>query len=171
MRKIPLTAIINGRKQVSGYALVDDEDYSRVMEYKWHKNIAPHAVYARGNEWTGKGWRGIKMHRLILGLKTGDPRLVDHIDHDGLNNQKSNLRICDKSTNAMNQKIRKSNVSGFKGVFLDKRARGKGNDRRWMAFIGVGKRLHFLGRFSTPEEASKARREAAQKMHGEFAHD
>ena len=119
--------------------------------------------YARTNVRRADGSKtAIKMHRLILGLT--DPRVhVDHIDGNGLNNRRENLRTCNRSENMSNRRKHKNNTSGYKGVCWDNQ------HGRWRADIKLnGKRKH-LGLFTNPEEAYQAYCAAAIKMHGEYA--
>lgn len=99
------------------------------------------------------------MHRMLCG--TGS-EVIDHIDGNGLNNQRSNLRPCTQSQNLANMRLSKHNTSGYKGVC--KTSRGT-----FHAGIYVNnKRIH-IGVFKTPIEAALAYNKAAQKYHGNFA--
>lgn len=111
MKKIPLT-----KGQV---ALVDDEDYEMVSRYKWYTQDINKTLYAQRMIVTkGTGKRvTMFMHRLIMNTPQGMD--TDHIDRNGLNNQKSNLRICTRTQNLLNRGMLKSNTSGYKGVYLD----------------------------------------------------
>jgi hypothetical protein len=158
MIEIPLT-----QGQV---ALIDDEDFDLVRQYKWFADFAKNTqgFYARANSPTVNGKRkGIRMHRLILGIT--DPRvLCDHIDHNGLNNQRNNIRVCTYQENRCNAPKPCSNTSGYKGVVWH------GCRKKWRATIKIEGRRVSLGLFKTPEEAHAAYCEAAVRYHGEFAH-
>lgn len=110
---------------------------------------------------TGGGKPLKKLHRMVIAAETG--REVDHIDGNPSNNCLSNLRLCDRAGNNRNQRIRKDNTSGFKGVCWHK-VTGK-----WAATIMADKMARHIGLFSTPEEAAAAYNEMAIKYHGEFA--
>jgi hypothetical protein len=99
------------------------------------------------------------MHRVILGLADGDPTQVDHRNHDGLDNRRSNLRTATPPQNNGNQLKRKGTTSKYKGV-----SRYKG--RRWRAAI---QRRH-LGIFGSEEAAATAYNVAASEVFGEYAH-
>ena len=154
MREIPLT---QGR-----VALVDNADYEWLSQYKWtwvdadsRKGYATH--YYR----TGKRVSAISMHRLIM--EPPDGLQVDHINGDGLDNRRENLRLCTQGQNLRNQVGRQNRVSEWKGVVLHKPS-GK-----WMAQIGIDRRKIYLGYYETPELAALAYNEAALKYHGDFA--
>lgn len=107
-----------------------------------------------------------RAHRLAFLLVYGEPvpDELDHIDGDRLNNRIDNLRSATRSQNNANANPRASR-SGTKGVF-------KFHDGRWRASVVHNGRNHYLGTFSTLEEASEARRIAAERIHGQFArHD
>ena len=156
MIEIPLT-----QGQV---ALVDNCDYQTVAPFKWcAHNKRRKTFYAVGTESIGDGtFRTIKMHRVILGVT--DPAVwVDHIDGNGLNNCRSNLRICTRGQNQRNRPANRNNKSGYKGVFACKRS------GRWIAKIMCDRKAIHIGRFDTPEDAHAAYVQAAQSLHKEFS--
>lgn len=139
-------------------AMVDDEDYEMVNEYKWHYHHDSYAV----TTWSKVAGRVkfLLMHRLILGeLVRG--KVTDHINGNGLDNRRENLRVCSQSENTCNQKQSKSNTSGYKGVFLQ--------GKKWKTQIRINGKTHYIGYFSDKIEAARAYNEAAKKYHGEFA--
>lgn len=147
-------------------ALVDDEDFERISIHKWqafnsHKYRGGQYFIARHHATNGH----IMMHRLIAGLNFKDKNLVvDHINHNTLDNRKSNLRVCTKADNSRNCILPKHNTSGFKGVWQDKR---NGTWKACLSILGCNKHV---GTFFTKEEAARAYDEAAKKHYGEFAY-
>lgn len=138
-------------------ALVDDEDYLPVSQFKWYAAITKGKWYVLSL--TGHVHR--KIHRFIM---NAPPHLdVDHRDGNGLNNQRYNLRICARSGNSMNRSKPNNNTSGFKGVSWHK------DRNRYQAAIGLNGRLIYLGLFSDPVEGARAYDLAAVQYHGEFA--
>jgi hypothetical protein len=102
----------------------------------------------------------VRLHRLIMDAAIGD--IIDHIDGDGLNNAKSNLRFVTSQQNAMNRRAWKNKRgSRFKGVHRD--------GKRFRAIITVNRKNIGLGSFKTEEEAAEAYNKAASEMFGEFA--
>ena len=147
-------------KLTQGYvALVDDEDYDYLNQFKWNAKEGPRSVYAKRKVKN----RDVTMHRFILGVT--DPKVkVDHKDGDGLNNRRFNLRTANNHQNQHNRKPNKNSTSGFKGVTWRK------DLEKWNAALEMsGKRLH-LGYFDCPLEAACAYDMAAVKHFGEFAH-
>lgn len=155
MKQIPLTQ--------GQFALVDDEDYEILSKFKWHASKERRNWYAlrRGNNDSNES-RLFKMHRQILGL-TDSKICIDHKDGNGLNNQKSNLRIATNSENQRNKKVQSNNKSGFKGVYFDKKL------KKWRAVFNPNKKSIHIGCFHYPEDAARAYNEIAKKHYGEFA--
>lgn len=150
------------------FAIVDEEDFDWLSKYNWAARLdRPTGRYYAETKYLlldGKR-KTISMHRLILGLDHGDKRQGDHIDNaSGLDNRRSNLRICTSAENARNRNCHKNNSSGFKGV------RWSENCRRWVASINAGDgRILALGSFIDRDDAARAYGIAATKYHGEFA--
>ena len=135
-------------------AQVDDEDYEYLNQWKWYVYIDRIYHYAIRTE--SKSRKRIKMHRVILNAP--DNIFVDHIDHDGLNNQRRNIRLC---TNTQNQWNMKGRRNGHKGVSKEKYC--------FRAAIKYqGKTIH-LGSFRTESEAAQAYDIKAKELFGEFA--
>lgn len=151
MKSINLT---NGKS-----AIVDDEDYEWASKHKWQYDA--HNGYAiRGHRQNGKRTTR-KMHREIMKADVGIE--VDHINGDKLDNRKSNLRLCGRSSNMANMKLKINNQSGYKGVSWSSR----GN--KWQVHIMVDNKSIYLGMYSDKEEAARAYDNAARKYFGEFA--
>lgn len=141
---------------------VDDSDYQDLCQYKWHAAWDPktNSFYARRSGRVDGKKRAIAMHRHIMGFPLD---LVDHKDNDSLNNQRSNLRLATPSQNRQNQKASACNKTGFKGVYEHP------TTHRFRAQIRVNHKYYDLGFHTTAEEASEAYKEAANRLHGEFA--
>ncbi len=145
------------------YALIDDEDFDYFNNWKWYASKSKRTFYAKRNVYTNKKGTTIKMHREILGLTKEDKIQVDHKDGNGLNNQKSNLRIVTQNENQHNSRKRKDNTSGYKGVSWDKR------NKKWVTQIYFQDKQNFLGYFNDKIEAAKAYDKKAIELFGEFA--
>ncbi|MGB6719894.1 MAG: HNH endonuclease [Terracidiphilus sp.] len=153
IRHIPLT-----RGQ---FAIVDADDYPELMKYKWNALWHP-----RAKSWVARttpSGGSIPMHRLVLKAPKGVA--VDHINHNCIDNRKSNLRLATAAQNMANRRRMSSNTSGYIGVTTIKyRAfiQGAGPD---------GKRRHtHLGYFDSAEEAARARDREVLRIYGDFAH-
>jgi hypothetical protein len=153
MKLIPLT---KGK-----FAKVDDSDFDMLSKYKWHYGgywkITGYA--ARRN---GKYGETIMMHRVVLNTK--DKRQIDHKNGDKLDNRKENLRLCTRSQNLANSKIRINNTSGFKGIcwYEDR--------KKWFTYINCQKKRYCLGYFSSKLDAALAYNKKSAELFGEFAY-
>lgn len=140
--------------------MVDDEDYIYLNKYKWCFSSQGYVVRNSSRK-LGKQ-KTIRMHRLLLNVT--DPKImVDHIDGNPLNNQKSNLRNCTPSQNQANKKKTRKNSSGYKGVYWVK------SRKSWVAHIEVNGRCIYAGCGKTAKDAAIKYNEAAKKYFGEFA--
>ncbi len=151
MKKIPLT---QGK-----FAIVDDEDYDWLMQWKWCAQKAGRTFYAvRSFRVAGKKIK-VQMHRSILNVRKGLE--TDHINHNGLDNRKQNLRTCTRSQNGCNLSPRKGYTSRYKGVSWNK--------GRWQASIKYkGKTINF-SRHDSEIDAAKAYDVKAKEIQREFA--
>ena len=177
---VPINVITNINKMKTidlgqGYfAKVDDDVFEKINNKKWYVlKREKHTSYAVCKVKTDNGWINLSMHTLIMGLKKG--KEIDHIDGDGLNNQKDNLRFCTRSENNRNRKP--YGKSKYKGVviYTQKRKYTKQNgevslyisEPRFRAQINVNGKIVFLGQFKTEKEAAEAYNKAAKENYGE----
>ena len=153
MKRIPLS---QGK-----FALVDDEDFEELKKYRWYATCPKNIFYAYRSFILNGNRVKRSMHCKIIHKVDG--LIIDHIDGDGLNNQRSNLRLCTNAENQRNSKKFRNNTTGYRGVYKMK------HSNRFESKICVdGKRI-YLGGFSTKEEAYKAFCDAAKTYHKEFA--
>lgn len=153
MKKIKL-----GSKKYPGlWALVDDQDYDRVNSLKWYPNKRGNITYA---------YRATRkcphhhMHRFILKIKKSKLQ-VDHIDGNGLNNVRSNLRLATREQNSWNSGKQKNNTTGYRGV-------SKHSSGLYRARTSTMRTTVLLGYFKTPLEASLAYEKFVKKKQGVF---
>lgn len=135
------------------YAIVDDEDFKWLNQWRWYYD----GRYARMNYKNKK----IHMHRLIMNTPKGMD--TDHINGNGLDNRRCNLRICTSSQNHINTKKRKNNTSGYKGVFSCQLS------KNWRAQIRYNHKSIHIGNFINKIQAAKAYNQKAKELFGEFA--
>lgn len=155
MKMIPLTRGL--------FAKIDDEDFNEISKYKWFAQFN----YCAGKYYAIRNIRGtnprkkIKMHRQIMNAKK--EQMIDHKNSDTLDNQKDNLRICDKYQNVWNRRKIKNASSKFKGVYW------YAPTKKWGARIGYKYKNIFIGYFKKEIEAANAVDNYAEKLHGDFA--
>lgn len=152
MKAIPLT---QGKR-----ALVDDQWYDRLSSMRWqaardHNRNRFYAVHAR------RGKPNLNMARVIMDAPDG--MMIDHVNHDTLDNRMSNLRVCTNRQNQGNQKPKVGFSSRFKGVSWSKQM------QKWYAGIKYRGKSYNLGHFNDEGCAAFAYDNAAIRFHGEFA--
>lgn len=138
-------------------AIVDDEDFDSLIQFPWYAINLKHTFYAVRRERS----KIISMHRHLLQV-TQRNIIVDHIDRNGLNNSKLNLRTCTHAENIRNRKLTKGR-KGFKGVYWNKA------DKKWIARIEKNYKSTYLGSFDCQEAAARAYDKKALLLFGEFA--
>lgn len=143
-----------------GYvAFVDDEDFERVNQFKWYASVSARSVYARRSiHISTTKCITQRLHHFVL----NDTVKVDHKDHNGLNNQKHNLRPATHSDNTHNSRLYINNTSGYKGVCWDKL------NQKWTAHITVNAVQTTLGYFTSKEAAARVYDAAAVILHKRF---
>ena len=143
-------------------ALVDDEDFDKLNQFKWCANKIGNRYYAVRGSQVNKKSKSILMHREIM--NTPKYLQVDHKDNDSLNNQKDNLRVCTNQQNNQNKKHSyKNNKCKIKGVCWDR------NNKKFIAQIMINGKTKYLGGFNILGDADSAYRMAEEKYFGEFA--
>lgn len=141
--------------------MIDAADAHLVKGYNWTEHKKSRVSYALRNGKIDGEWRTVLMHRAIANPPFGF--VVDHINGDGLDNRRSNLRIATPSQNRVNAPRQSNNTSGYKGVSWNPVA------KKWTASIGFERRNKNLGYFDTPEQAYAVYCEASAKIHGAFS--
>lgn len=130
------------------FAIVDDVDFEQLSSWKWCAIVTHNTWYARRGSKSGS----VLMHRVILELQKGDKRQTDHINHNGLDNRRCNLRVVTGQQNQWNLK----NVKGYSW---------HNQAKKWESYIRVNKKRIYLGLFSKEQEAHQAYLDAKKKYH------
>ncbi len=160
---------ISTPKYPNTFTLVDDESFEELSKHKWCVQKGGNTFYAVRNmprDKNGKRKR-VQMHRQIMNCP--DNLQIDHVNHCGIDNRKSNLRICTHSENLRNQFPQKNGTSKYKGVSLIKDPYKGKFYKYWRARIYYNYKQIHLGCFATEIEAAKAYNKKAKELFGEFA--
>ncbi|MFA5397501.1 MAG: AP2 domain-containing protein [Methanogenium sp.] len=139
----------SSNKEREEKAVIDKEDYAKIKEYRW-------CFFPGGYVWNNAN--KTFLHNVLMGSKN-----IDHINGDGLDNRKCNLRLANQSQNNMNKRLSKCNSSGFKGVHYDKQS-GK-----WIVQIRKERKLAFKASVHSKEEAAKLYDKKVKELFGKFA--
>ncbi len=110
------------------FAMVDTEDLERLLKYSWAVQICKKTLYAFGSDISQS------MHRTVMGCTLGDGQIVDHINHNGIDNRKCNLRIVPRNLNNHNIRLPRGKTSRFNGVSYHKQA------DYWVTCIRINKK-------------------------------
>jgi len=149
--------------------IIDDDDFEYLSQFKWYAHHSHRSWYAERKIHNNGITTNIQMHRLILKLPPKYP-LVDHINHNGLDNRKENLRTCDNFQNMRHSRItcarKYHKTSKYKGVSYYNETRRK---KKWCARIYVDGKDINLGYYINEIEAALVYDKAAKKYYGEFA--
>lgn len=140
----------------------DLEDYDKIKDYCWSTTTSG---YLRANDLLPFSRKNIIMHRLVMGKFEDDGLVIDHINHNTLDNRKCNLRICQEINNAQNKIKLKNNSSGITGISKNKQ------NGKYEAYITYDYKRRFLGYFENIEDAIEARKNAEQRYFGEYSYD
>lgn len=144
------------------YTKVDDTDYEWLSKYKWHiKKCYGKCLYASNCGVKLDSNKSVGMHRLILGIVNSSLE-CDHIDHDTLNNQRSNLRICTHQQNLTNRKALNNTSSKYLGVYKTKYG-------KYVSHLTIKGKQMYLGMFKTEIRAAIEYDKVALIYHKEFA--
>jgi hypothetical protein len=156
MKTIKLLSKFHGK-----VAKIDDSDYELISSFHWSFHKTKNGEYAR--TWRNEGGKNkfYLMHRIILCPPRGVQ--VDHQNMNGLDNRRSNLRLCNHSENMCNRRPRKDSTSKIKGVGFVKRI------NRWQVRIQKDNKRIYLGIFLSRKKAVETYNNVAQKLHGQFA--
>lgn len=151
MNRIPLTK--------GQWAIVDDSDFEELFRHNWHAVKRKHGYHAARRQEASEGGKFVYMHNVIM-ERIG----IDHWDGNGLNNQRSNLRVATKAQNSYGFQTKREGCSSvYRGVRLH--SHGK-----WTSQIQFQKKQIYIGRFISEVEAARAYDEKAKELYGEFAH-
>jgi hypothetical protein len=139
------------------FAIVDNDDYEWLSQWEW----CFHINYARRTDKSSGRQKTVSMHSIIS--KTPLGKFTDHINGNGTDNRKYNLRICSSAENARNLPVNRRSTSGYKGVTWNKRT------KNWRARIVFDGKEIYLGTYQNVIDAAEAYNRAALRLHGEFA--
>lgn len=142
-----------------GYSvLVDDEDYEKLIKYKWYAHICNGLIYAATR--SIKDLKFVYMHRYIMNCTKGF--VVDHITGNTLDNQKNNLRSCTQKQNIRNRVGNKNTSSKYIGVSWNK------THKKWSTETRKDKIKIFIGYFDNENDAAEAYNKKCLELYGEY---
>lgn len=147
------------------HALIDESDYEELSQYTWYVQKHGRTYRAFRTEYERKDGKKINQKTIYLSRSILKPKkgMIDHIDGNGLNNRRSNLRLCTHQQNCCNRPLRTGSFSGAQGIKWDR------TNKRWKAYVSIKKKRLLVGNYIDKREAIVARNVAASFAYGEFA--
>ena len=161
MKDIELGKGRTDSKHVGFFAIVSDEDYEHLIKFKWHiygGNKSGNVYVKRSIRSKDGKYKHITMHKEITGFD-----YVDHINGNGLDNRRENLRSCTKAENQRNRKLNSNSTTGYKGVSMHS------SGKYYVARISINGKRIALGTSLDKKHLAKLYNDAAIKYFGEFA--
>jgi len=155
--EIPL---YNKKKEFIANAIISKEDKDLVSEYSLYANIKSNTTYVKAF----KNGKSTQLHKIIL-ENVDDNFVVDHIDNNGLNNTRENLRIVNRNVNSYNRKKKSNTSSKYIGVHFSKR------QKKWISSIRANESKDILGSFNSELEAAKVYDIASLQIHKRYANN
>ena len=159
MSELVIESITHGTHTV----LYDEQDAHKIEPWAWTLSKG-HGTYYAARRTPRPNRTTILMHREVTDCPKGS--MIDHINGNGLDNRRSNLRVCTMSENMMNRSKTRQNSTGYKGVYNT----GDSKLNPYRAKIQKNSKVYCLGHYNTPEEAARAYDAKAKELFGEFAH-
>jgi len=148
--------------------MVDDDVYDDLSKFKWfypnpngRRTSYPSRTIYLGKHNGKHKYKRLRIHNIVMRTPKGE--VVDHIDHNGLNCQRKNMRNCSIKENARNKSPKRGCSSKYLGVSW------KEPNNKWAVRIKIGNKIKHIGLFSSEEEAAMMYNEMALKYYGEFA--
>ena len=144
-----------------GYeAIIDADDVKLLNDFNWSACLSKGTFYAVRTEYSSGAKRKVSLHHLIFKPLSGF--VIDHIDGNGLNNSRTNLRYASSEQNAQNRRIGPLNTTGFKGVCYRKCR------KKWVVSITKSGKRHHVGEYFNLESAVSASIASREDLHGKF---
>ena len=159
--------IIESPKHERYVVQLDEEDWEKLSQHKWHADPRNNTVYAKRNLPRIKGAKRrspVSMHNELMG-PIPEGHVVDHRNGNGLDNRKENLRVVTRSQNMMNRGKTRQNSTGYKGVYKT----GDSKRNPYSAKIQKDNEVYCLGHYKTAEEAAAVRKKKEEELFREFA--
>lgn len=142
---------------------IDRKDYKVLAKHIWRPSPTKiGGFYATTRIKKDGEYKTVYAHRMIMDQPKG--MVVDHINHNTLDNRRNNLRVCTQSQNAFNRGIQRQNTSGYKGVHYYRKK------KKYCAYIDISRKRIHLGYFESAIEAAKKYNETALFFRGEYAY-
>ena len=148
-----------GKRGIGKVFTIDPEDEKMVSKHRWYYQIANKKSGSYPYVYTMVGKHHLRLHRYLMDCPDG--MVVDHINHDTLDNRRSNLRVCTPTQNKQNMKPQKSIQSKYKGVSIKQNG-------KWQAAIMADTKFHYIGTFDTERDAAVAYNFASKMLHKEY---